>query len=36
MADVLLFHQAQGLTTRIHAFAASLRGAGHTVHTPRS
>ena len=29
MADVLLFHHAQG-----HAFADELRRAGHTVHTP--
>ena len=34
MADVLLFHHAQGLTPGIHAFADTLRGAGHTVHTP--
>jgi dienelactone hydrolase len=34
MADVLLFHHAQGLTPGIHAFADSLRDAGHTVHAP--
>ena len=34
MAEVLLFHHAQGLTTGVAAFADELRGAGHTVHTP--
>jgi dienelactone hydrolase len=34
MAEVLLFHHAQGLTPGIHAFADELRAAGHTVHTP--
>ncbi|PZF86045.1 dienelactone hydrolase family protein [Jiangella anatolica] len=34
MAEVLLFHHAQGLTPGIAAFAADLRSAGHTVHTP--
>jgi dienelactone hydrolase len=34
MAEVLLFHHAQGLTPGIEAFAAELRSAGHTVHTP--
>ena len=34
MADVLLFHHIQGLTTGVVAFADSLRAAGHTVHTP--
>ena len=34
MAEVLLFHHAQGLTAGIHAFADELRAAGHTVHTP--
>jgi dienelactone hydrolase len=34
MAEVLLFHHAQGLTPGIHAFADELRTAGHTVHTP--
>ena len=34
MAEVLLFHHAQGLTPGIRAFADALRAAGHTVHTP--
>jgi dienelactone hydrolase len=34
MAEVLLFHHAQGLTPGIHAFANDLRAGGHTVHTP--
>jgi dienelactone hydrolase len=34
MAEVLLFHHAQGLTPGIHAFADELRAAGHTVHVP--
>jgi dienelactone hydrolase len=34
MADVLLFHHAQGLTPGIRAFADELRAAGHTVHAP--
>ena len=34
MAEVLLFHHAQGLTPGVHAFADDLRAAGHTVHTP--
>jgi dienelactone hydrolase len=34
MADVLLFHHAQGQTPGFHAFAGELRQAGHTVHTP--
>lgn len=34
MAEVLLFHHAQGLTAGVRAFADELRGAGHTVHTP--
>jgi len=34
MADVLLFHHAQGLTPGVLAFADELRAAGHTVHTP--
>jgi len=34
MAEVLLFHHAQGLTPGIGAFADDLRAAGHTVHTP--
>jgi dienelactone hydrolase len=34
MAEVLLFHHAQGLTAGCHAFAADLRAAGHVVHLP--
>src|SRR5260221_2484497 len=34
MAEVLLFHHAQGLTPGILAFADELRAAGHAVHTP--
>ncbi len=34
MAEVLLFHHAQGLTPGVLAFADQLRGAGHIVHTP--
>ncbi|MET7419116.1 dienelactone hydrolase family protein [Dactylosporangium sp. NPDC005555] len=34
MAEVVLFHHAQGLTAGVVAFADGLRGAGHTVHTP--
>lgn len=34
MADVLLFHHAQGLTRGVRDFAEALRQAGHTVHTP--
>ena len=34
MAELLLFHHAQGLTPGVHAFADELRAAGHTVHTP--
>ena len=34
MAQVLLFHHAQGLTRGIHAFADELRAAGHVVHAP--
>ena len=34
MAEVLLFHHAQGLTPGVLAFADELRRAGHTVHTP--
>lgn len=34
MAEVLLFHHAQGLTPGVRAFADELRRAGHTVHTP--
>ena len=34
MAEVVLFHHAQGQTPGFHAFASKLRQAGHTVHTP--
>lgn len=34
MAEVVLFHHALGLTHGVLEFAAVLRGAGHTVHTP--
>jgi dienelactone hydrolase len=34
MAEVLLFHHAQGQTPGFHAFADELRSAGNTVHTP--
>jgi dienelactone hydrolase len=34
MAEVLLFHHAQGQTAGFLAFADELRQAGHTVHTP--
>ncbi len=34
MAEVVLFHHAQGLTPGVVAFAEELRNAGHTVHTP--
>ena len=34
MAEVMLFHHAQGQTQGFHAFADELRAAGHTVHTP--
>jgi dienelactone hydrolase len=34
MADVLVFHHAQGLTPGVVAFADTLRRAGHRVHTP--
>jgi dienelactone hydrolase len=34
MAEILLFHHAQGLTDGVIAFADELRRADHTVHTP--
>ena len=34
MAEVVLFHHAQGLTPGVAAFADELRQAGHIVHTP--
>ncbi len=34
MTEVVLYHHVQGLTEGVRAFAAELRNAGHTVHTP--
>jgi dienelactone hydrolase len=34
MAEVVLFHHAQGLTPGIVSFADALRAAGHVVHMP--
>ena len=34
MAEVLMFHHAQGLTPGVRAFADDLRPSGHIVHTP--
>jgi dienelactone hydrolase len=34
VAEVLLFHHAQGLTTGCLSFADELRAAGHVVHAP--
>ena len=34
MAEVLLFHHAQGVTPGVVSFADTLRRAGHSVHTP--
>lgn len=34
MAELLLFHHAQGLTAGVRSFADDLRAAGHVVHTP--
>lgn len=34
IAEMLLFHHAQGQTEGFLAFADELRAAGHTVHTP--
>src|SRR5690242_16420980 len=34
MAEVLLFHHAQGLTPGIRSFADELRASGHIVHMP--
>jgi dienelactone hydrolase len=34
VAEVLLFHHAQGLTSGCLAFAGELRAAGHVVHAP--
>jgi dienelactone hydrolase len=34
LADVIVFHHAQGLTPGVLAFAGRLREAGHAVHAP--
>lgn len=34
MAEVVLYHHVQGLTTGVESFAEQLSRAGHTVHTP--
>jgi dienelactone hydrolase len=34
MAELVLFHHAQGLTKGMEGFGAELRRAGHTVHVP--
>ena len=34
MAEVVLFHHAQGLTPGVRAFADELQEAGHIVHAP--
>jgi dienelactone hydrolase len=34
MAEVLLFHHAQGLTSGVREFAGQLSRAGHIVHVP--
>ncbi|MFC8598088.1 dienelactone hydrolase family protein [Isoptericola sp. NPDC057191] len=34
MAEIVLFHHAQGLTPGVRAFAGELSAAGHTVHVP--
>lgn len=34
MAEIVLYHHAQGLTKGVEAFAGELRQAGHTVHLP--
>ncbi|MEO6062562.1 MAG: dienelactone hydrolase family protein [Thermoflexales bacterium] len=34
MAEIVLFHHAQGLTPGVKAFADELRHSGHIVHTP--
>ena len=34
MANVLLYHHAQGLTSGVRDFAETLRADGHTVHVP--
>ena len=34
MAEIVVFHHAQGLTSGVIEFADGLRADGHTVHTP--
>lgn len=34
MAELVLYHHAQGRTKGVEAFAAALRRAGHAVHVP--
>jgi dienelactone hydrolase len=34
MAEIVMFHHAQGLTPGVRDFAAELTKAGHTVHLP--
>ncbi|TBH07454.1 dienelactone hydrolase family protein [Rhizobium leguminosarum] len=34
MAEILLFHHAQGLTPGVRSFADDIRATGHIVHTP--
>src|SRR5439155_21609880 len=34
MAEIMLFHHAQGRTAGFLAFAQDLRADGHVVHTP--
>lgn len=34
MAEIVMYHHAQGLTDGVKSFAEELRGAGHTVHLP--
>jgi dienelactone hydrolase len=34
MAEIVLYHHAQGLTDGVKAFGDELRQAGHTVHVP--
>jgi dienelactone hydrolase len=34
VAEIVLYHHAQGLTPGVEAFASELRQAGHTVHVP--
>ena len=34
MAELLIFHHAQGLTPGVRAFAERLEAAGHTTHVP--